>query len=1265
MKEKTKRFLAVILCFLMVLTSVGIYHRSEAAENGLTLSDITILVDGEPLQNGQTVNNGSVVSIGFEWNIANDTSDPSSEFSVDLGAQGITLTDYPLSDLKNDAGRVVGKYQIIDGVLTVFLNEDYLEESELSGYAHITGVVDVEQESEGDATGETIGFGDKTYLVDVDFNEPDSYLNVSKNAVGSAVPDGDGQWLTQEFEVSMTAYNGSVSNLTLEDFPGAMLGEPYEINFNGTIYESIDALNEALQGMVLENKETLTFSYKAKVSAEAYASDKAGQCNNRLHVSYESSQNNPKSSESYSGASVNRPSISKRGVLDEENKKITWTVALHLGDFSLDDIESLWDALGEYLSFSDGSAAGDSNVNIEKGELTAEEMLAALVEQMGAEYSYDPVANMLTLTYETDVADEAFGTVAGVNAANSIETKVGEYSYGANASVAIPKAPAFLEKTLVDASFTEDDASAILTYQVEINIPEGLTSLSISDRYYTNNGDASLSFDGNLYLDGVLVVENGALTEAGKLVLASYNTWSEGSFDLSFTEDYLREHAGERVLLTYTMRTSGNRERVTFTNLISSRYTVNGENASYPVQEVDWMDNRALDKSGTVQDDSTIDYTITVNLERIMNLEVGKVVTLEDTLPEGLTLIDNPTFAAYRFVNIWYSEYLESCNPELTSVKQNGNRLTISFVITEAMMEKLLAIQDGSGESMQIRVSYSMRPEDPVEFLKQDGGTYVNVVQGKCGSENLGSNRVSNTMKPAPVVEKTQEYLITHPDYVAYTITVNPDALKLSDSEWIEGEDVMGSALILDAASVAVSAWDAEAEEWKPLTAGEDYRFTYDPATNKTVYLLPDATYLKITYHALINLKTYQDSSKNEWLTPENSGNAFSISGFQSDAAESTVSLDMQSYSLVVGAYSETGSITLFKYWNDEDGQMLALNGSEFKLVENELDPATGTLTETDRVITNIKVEENGEIFIDELKYDTIYTLYETKAPSGFVCATEPYYFVITGSAQVDLSKLSSDIHVREFRKSGLPVYFENTPGETPTPALGSISIQKNDGDGKGLDGVEFTLYNDISLSDDSIVEAKTTSDGGKLSFTDLEPGDYYIKETKALEGYVVDETVYHVVISRSEANEVTVTINDGTVTLTDETLVVVNVTATPTPTPALGSISIQKNDGDGKGLDGVEFTLYNDISLSDDSIVEAKTTSDGGKLSFTDLEPGDYYIKETKALEGYVVDETVYHVVISRSEANEVTITINDGTVTITDETLVVVNVTATPTAT
>ena len=107
--------------------------------------------------------------------------------------------------------------------------------------------------------------------------------------------------------------------------------------------------------------------------------------------------------------------------------------------------------------------------------------------------------------------------------------------------------------------------------------------------------------------------------------------------------------------------------------------------------------------------------------------------------------------------------------------------------------------------------------------------------------------------------------------------------------------------------------------------------------------------------------------------------------------------------------------------------------------------------------------------------------------------------------------------------------------------------MQKNNAAKEGLDGVEFTLYSDYGLGD--VVSVKETANGGKVEFTNLEPGEYWLKETKTLANYVLPETVYHVVIARNEANVVTITIDYDNVTITDETLEVVNLTATPTNT--------------------------------------------------------------------------------------------------------------------
>ena len=61
--------------------------------------------------------------------------------------------------------------------------------------------------------------------------------------------------------------------------------------------------------------------------------------------------------------------------------------------------------------------------------------------------------------------------------------------------------------------------------------------------------------------------------------------------------------------------------------------------------------------------------------------------------------------------------------------------------------------------------------------------------------------------------------------------------------------------------------------------------------------------------------------------------------------------------------------------------------------------------------------------------------------------------------------------------------------------------------------------------------------------------------------------------------------------------------------------------------LQGAEFTLYSDAEMLQK--VKEAVSDQNGRLTFTGLKEGSYYLKETKAPAGYASNEKKFHIII------------------------------------
>ena len=207
----------------------------------------------------------------------------------------------------------------------------------------------------------------------------------------------------------------------------------------------------------------------------------------------------------------------------------------------------------------------------------------------------------------------------------------------------------------------------------------------------------------------------------------------------------------------------------------------------------------------------------------------------------------------------------------------------------------------------------------------------------------------------------------------------------------------------------------------------------------------------------------------------------------------------------------------------------------------------------------------------------------------------------------------------------------ESIPGYTIDPNTQSQTVVVNPDDTQELwfynspvGGVEFTKVNEADktetisgvtfeirrVSDDALVDTVTTGKDGKV-FLPLEAGDYYAQETKAADGFKLDDTPIYFTVKDGETTRKTVT------------------------NKAFSGILLHKIDADTrKGIYGVTFLLYD----SNMNPVDQFTTDQNGYAYIDTLElSGKVYLQELEN-EGYIVDEQLKTVYIKPGETTEIT---------------------------
>ncbi|MDA1660068.1 SpaA isopeptide-forming pilin-related protein [Bacillus cereus group sp. TH153LC] len=273
------------------------------------------------------------------------------------------------------------------------------------------------------------------------------------------------------------------------------------------------------------------------------------------------------------------------------------------------------------------------------------------------------------------------------------------------------------------------------------------------------------------------------------------------------------------------------------------------------------------------------------------------------------------------------------------------------------------------------------------------------------------------------------------------------------------------------------------------------------------------------------------------------------------------------------------GSVELIKV--DDVEENTTLEGAVFKIVNKD----------GHDVRTDLTTDKNGRLVVDELPPGD-YEFIETKAPTHYDLNETPIKFTVKKGQE----KIASVTATNSLTK-------------------GAVELSKvDDVDGSALKDAVFKI---VDMNGNNVRSNLTTNKDGKISVSDLRPGDYQFIETKAPTHYDLNQTPINFTVEKSQTATASVIAKNS---LTK------------------GAVELTKvDDIDGVTLEGAVFKI---VDMNGNDVRSDLTTNKDGKISVSDLRPGDYQFVETKAPTHYDLNQTPINFTVEKSQTATASVT-------------------------
>ena len=265
----------------------------------------------------------------------------------------------------------------------------------------------------------------------------------------------------------------------------------------------------------------------------------------------------------------------------------------------------------------------------------------------------------------------------------------------------------------------------------------------------------------------------------------------------------------------------------------------------------------------------------------------------------------------------------------------------------------------------------------------------------------------------------------------------------------------------------------------------------------------------------------------------------------------------------------------------------------------------SGTVIPADGLIEIIGLAEDGTATVaTDLPFGSYY-IKEMATDEHYILNDEQYAFTFDYAGQ--------DTETVEIKvNDGKPI--ENKL------IYGSVSGKKVDENGEALAGAVIGIFkaDETEFTAEHVFMTVKSGEDGSFAFKKVPYGNWIVKEIEAPEGFVLDGTAHAVTIDRNEQV----------------------IEAEITNEYIHGNIRLTKVDADypDNKLTGATFEVYKDVNgdgkLDDkDELIGNLEETSVGIYEIQELLYGKYLVKETKAPEGFVLDEGVYSVSITEDE--------------------------------